>query len=267
MRTLEERLNYLRELEERRAVILNSIREQGKLDDARAQLERFDKTPGNERPGVARALVLRGGIAIAGGELAAGGEAYARALSLDHSAALLEGAPDAARAAFADAQKRVGQSPPVSATHAPPGSLKPGAPVELGFALISDPAHVVAGIQLFYRAGAGAFSTLPLQPVGKVALPRAFTAALLPGTRIDYFANVVDGNGAILQHLGSVPLPFSVQVEQLRPPSVAKKGWFWGVMVGVAAVAATGIALGIVYSQPAPPTNVPINLGVTVHAR
>jgi protein Tex len=32
LRTLEERLNYLRELEERRAVILNSIREQGKLD-------------------------------------------------------------------------------------------------------------------------------------------------------------------------------------------------------------------------------------------
>jgi protein Tex len=34
LRTLEERLNYLRELEERRAVILNSIREQGKLDAA-----------------------------------------------------------------------------------------------------------------------------------------------------------------------------------------------------------------------------------------
>src|ERR1700750_2873312 len=32
LRTLEERLNYLRELEERRTVVLNSIREQGKLD-------------------------------------------------------------------------------------------------------------------------------------------------------------------------------------------------------------------------------------------
>src|SRR4030081_3747667 len=31
LRALEERLNYLRELEERRAIILNSIREQGKL--------------------------------------------------------------------------------------------------------------------------------------------------------------------------------------------------------------------------------------------
>jgi uncharacterized protein len=34
LRTLEERLQYLRELEERRTVILNSIREQGKLDAA-----------------------------------------------------------------------------------------------------------------------------------------------------------------------------------------------------------------------------------------
>ncbi len=34
LRTLEERLNYLRELEERRVTILNSVREQGKLDAA-----------------------------------------------------------------------------------------------------------------------------------------------------------------------------------------------------------------------------------------
>ena len=32
LRTLEERLNYLRELEERRKAILDSVREQGKLD-------------------------------------------------------------------------------------------------------------------------------------------------------------------------------------------------------------------------------------------
>src|ERR1700744_1442480 len=34
LRTLEERLNYLRELEERRKAILDSVREQGKLDAA-----------------------------------------------------------------------------------------------------------------------------------------------------------------------------------------------------------------------------------------
>src|SRR6201998_1205608 len=34
LRTLEERLNYLRELEERRKAILDPVREQGKLDAA-----------------------------------------------------------------------------------------------------------------------------------------------------------------------------------------------------------------------------------------
>jgi uncharacterized protein len=33
LRTLEERLRYLRELEERRTAVLDSIREQGRLDD------------------------------------------------------------------------------------------------------------------------------------------------------------------------------------------------------------------------------------------
>jgi len=43
LRTLEERLRYLRELEERRAAILESIRSQGKLDDAlEAQINAAD---------------------------------------------------------------------------------------------------------------------------------------------------------------------------------------------------------------------------------
>src|SRR5436190_12736190 len=43
LRTLEERLRYLREMEERRAAILESIRVQGKLDDAlEAQINAAD---------------------------------------------------------------------------------------------------------------------------------------------------------------------------------------------------------------------------------
>src|ERR1700722_15402139 len=43
LRTLEERLRYLRELEERRAAVLESIDSQGKLDDAlRGQIHAAD---------------------------------------------------------------------------------------------------------------------------------------------------------------------------------------------------------------------------------
>ncbi|MQA03700.1 MAG: S1 RNA-binding domain-containing protein, partial [Streptosporangiales bacterium] len=44
LRTLEERLRYLRELEERRTAILDSIREQGKLDEALEQRIRAAET-------------------------------------------------------------------------------------------------------------------------------------------------------------------------------------------------------------------------------
>src|SRR5438874_13363803 len=45
LRTLEERLRYLRELDERRAVILDSIRQQGKLD---AGLQGCDRRRGQQ---------------------------------------------------------------------------------------------------------------------------------------------------------------------------------------------------------------------------
>ena len=46
LRQLAERLQYLRELEDRKAVVLKSIEEQGKLsDDLRAQIEAADTKP------------------------------------------------------------------------------------------------------------------------------------------------------------------------------------------------------------------------------
>src|SRR5690554_2112895 len=53
LRTLEERLRYLRELEDRRGTILNSIEEQGKLtDELRTAIEAADsRFPGKAMPG------------------------------------------------------------------------------------------------------------------------------------------------------------------------------------------------------------------------
>lgn len=46
LRTLDERLHHLRDMDERRTVILNSIREQGKLDDALEALIRAADSKG-----------------------------------------------------------------------------------------------------------------------------------------------------------------------------------------------------------------------------
>jgi tetratricopeptide (TPR) repeat protein len=35
-----------------------------------------------------------------------------------------------------------------------------------------------------------------------------------------------------------------------KPRPIYKKGWFWGVVVGAAAIVATGVALGVVYGTP-----------------
>jgi hypothetical protein len=85
---------------------------------------------------------------------------------------------------------------------------------------------------------------------------------LRPGQKVEYFAEVIDAHGAILQHLGTADLPFAVVVETPRGPSVAKKWWFWTITGVVVAGAAVGAGLGYYYSQPAPPLAVPIHTGI-----
>jgi hypothetical protein len=124
----------------------------------------------------------------------------------------------------------------------------------------NDKLGLVRGLRVGYRLGGGrAFSTLSSQPPGRIALPRGFTISVPPGARIEYFATALGDNDAALEHVGSESLPFGLQVEAPKGPSVAKKWWFWTAMAGVAAVAATGIALGVTLSQPPPPTNIPIH--------
>ena len=100
LRTLEERLRYLRELEERRAAILESIRSQGKLDDAlEAQILAADSKARLEDIYLPYKPKRRTKAQIA---REAGLEPLADALLADPS---LD--PQAAAAAFVDAEKGV----------------------------------------------------------------------------------------------------------------------------------------------------------------
>jgi tetratricopeptide (TPR) repeat protein len=235
---------------------------QGRIDDATAQLDQYERHPGNERAGVARAWVLRAGIALAKKDQAAATNAYAHALELDHSIT----PPTEAKAnlAFMKAGEMLGESQPLTVEHTPPASIKAGQPVELVFTPKWDQLHEVASLRIGYRlAGGKAFSMFSAQP-GKVALPRPFTLAIPPGARVEYYAEALDAHDAVLEHVGTEAAPFAIQVQEKAKPSIAKKGWFWATMVGVAAVAATGIALGVTLSQPPPPVDVPIHTGLSV---
>jgi len=233
---------------------------QGRTDDAKAQLDSYLRAPGNERGGVARAQLLAAGIALKQNDPPGARQAYARALELDRS--IPPPADPAAKAVYDEARAQAGESP-LAVAHTPPASIKAGAPVELGFTVQNDKQQLVRGLRVSYRLGGGkAFSTLPPQApqpgVTKIALPRAFTMNVPPGARIEYYATALGENDAALEHIGSESLPFALQVEALKGPSVAKKWWFWTAMVAVAGAVATGIALGVTLTQPPPPTDVPI---------
>ena len=100
--------------------------------------------------------------------------------------------------------------------------------------------------------------TLSRCPTGKLRLPATFSSALQPGQKIEYYAEVVDEQGGVLEHLGTPALPFGVSVETLRGPSVARKWWFWTVTGVLVAGVAVGVGLGVHYSQAPPPQRVNI---------
>ncbi len=104
LRTLEERLRYLRELEERRAAILDSIREQGKLDAAlEAQIMQADSKARLEDIYLPYKPKRRTKAQIA---KEAGLEPLANAILTDPSKL-----PDAIAATFVDAEKGVADAP------------------------------------------------------------------------------------------------------------------------------------------------------------
>jgi|GEM_PF-4249169 len=237
-----------------------------RLADAKAQLERFEAEPHLERVQAVQALMVRGRMEAVHGDAVKAKAAYLRALTLDrgaHPASMVE---PPAKAAFAAAAAEAGTSPVVAVHHNPPSLLKVGQVAELGFELPSDLTGVVAGVEISYRTGTGAYARLPRTPlsvgpgkVTKISLPRDFCTSLPPGARIDYYIDVVDDKSAILDHLGTAALPFNLDVGARKKP-IYKQWQLWtGLGIGLA-VAAAGVGVGVALGQPPPSTSVPVRL-------
>jgi hypothetical protein len=237
--------------------------EAGRFADALAQVDKFERNPGNERTGVVRAYVLRAFVAFATKDLEGSAGWFARALSLDKSLSLPKNAPVKLQQVFDDAQGRLQGKDIERVLHTTPGNLKPGQPVTLTFAIASDPEHLVKSIKLYYRlTGGRAYSKMEVPATGKVTLPALFTQQLQSGTKIDYYADVLDQNAAYLEHIGTNEVPFTVMIG--KPPGVpiAKRWWFWTTVGVVAAGVALGAGLGYYYTRPAPPPpDLSINTG------
>jgi tetratricopeptide (TPR) repeat protein len=162
------------------------------------------------------------------------------------------------RAVFEEAKARVatGQAIDGTTTAAPrpivplaprllPTRPREGQPIDVR---VVYPGGLAVKLDLFYRTrGASVYSKLstPGDAAGRFE-------ATIPGMDVhapalEYYAIALDDSGASVAHAGALGLPLFVDVEGRKRPVYAR-GWFWGVIGGVALVGA-GVATAVALSS------------------
>jgi hypothetical protein len=109
------------------------------------------------------------------------------------------------------------------------------------------PGGVATSVELFYRTrGQNVFAKLksPMSPSGSFDLSVPGMHVKAPA--LEYYFVVLDENGASVAVAGTLGQPLAVDVEGRKKP-VYTKGWFWGVIGGVAVVGA-GVATAVALS-------------------
>jgi tetratricopeptide (TPR) repeat protein len=182
---------------------------------------------------------------------------FENVLRIDESFELDRTISPRVRAVFEEAKARVatGQGvdgPSTDVTRALPTlhpDVSPARPKEgqsLGVYVVY-PGGVAAKLELFYRTrGQSLYSKTTA-----VADRAGRFAAVIPGSDVhgpalEYYAAVLDDSGSSVARAGSLGQPLAVDVTVRKKPIYAK-GWFWGVIGGVAVVGAgiaTAVALG-----------------------
>jgi hypothetical protein len=125
-----------------------------------------------------------------------------------------------------------------------PTKVKQGQAVTIA---ASYPGGVASSVELFYRTrGQNVFAKLKQH----VDAGGAFSITV-PGMHVDapaleYYLVVLDESGASVAIAGTLGQPLAVDVEGRKRP-VYVKGWFWGVIGGIAVVGA-GVATAVVLS-------------------
>jgi tetratricopeptide (TPR) repeat protein len=215
----------------------------GQYADAAAAADRLIGGGDNERDILAEAYLVRGRAAAGSGD-ALGAEAqFRRALELRPGAELVE--PAGAEVAAFHAAKRTVTAGGLRLVQAPLGEVPPQRPARVDVAVDGDSEHLVAELELGYRAAAtGAFLTTRARPPAPLVVP---APVLAPSARIDYYVRALDAHGSVLAESGTPALPFRLQVataaSESAPGAAAAAGgkpwygrwWVWAI-VGAAAV-------------------------------
>jgi hypothetical protein len=172
-------------------------------------------------------------------------------MRVDPTATLDRSVAPKVRAVFEDAKAEAATSAhalaPALPTVAPtiePSSPRAGRPVALH---VVYPGGVARKMTVYFRKSGDAQFAREMVD----AAPSGTFEATVPGPAVqapslEYHVVLLDDAGASVAAAGSLGQPLSVAVTRAHEP-VYKRGWFWGVVVGVVAAGglATGLALGL----------------------
>lgn len=151
---------------------------------------------------------------------------------------------------------------PVGVRHQAPSTAEQGKPVELRGTL-DDPGARASRATLYFRSGTrGEFDVRPAEIDGKSLRAHIPGASVKPPV-IDYYFEIMDGEGAVIASRGDAQGPLRIAV----PEPKGGGGWvlpvaIGGGLVGAAAIVG-GLALAGVFKSSPPParSTVTINIG------
>lgn len=124
---------------------------------------------------------------------------------------------------------------PVVVKHATPAQVDPDQSVELRGRL-EDPDGRAASVKIYFRSGAkGAFTEAPAQ-LESGALRATIPASAVRPPLVDYYVEVLGGDGGVIASRGDASAPLRIAV-----PEPSSKGWVLPVAIGGGVLGAAAI--------------------------
>jgi hypothetical protein len=181
-------------------------------------------------------------------------------LRVDPTAELDRSVAPKVRAVFEEAKAEAATSASAMAPALPqvapaiePAAPRQGHPVTVH---VVYPGGVARKMTVYFRKpGDAQFSRALVDAAASGAFDAIVPALAVQAPSLEYHVVLLDDAGASVAAAGSLGQPLSVAVTRAATP-VYKRGWFWGVIGGVAAAGAlaTGLALGLGRGNSAPVT-------------
>jgi hypothetical protein len=172
-------------------------------------------------------------------------------LRIDPSSTLDRAVAPKVRAVFEEAKAEAATSGgalqaalPTVTPRLDPAAPRAGLPVVVR---VQYPGGVAQKMTVYFRkSGDAAFSRATVEGDGSGNFSATIPGVALQPSSLEYHIVLLDDGGASIAAAGSLGQPLAVAVTR-TPKPVYKRGWFWGVIGGVAAAGAVaaGLTLGL----------------------